>query len=105
MKKLSIDQNSLAIKSWFGFFLGLITIGLSFNGLSEYLTLSRVLSTLGFLCCWYPWTQITWSIPIKNFFKANAQAMSKSCMYLAIAGIILLISSILISIDFIQQIY
>lgn len=56
MKKLLIDQNNLAIKSWFGFFLGLITIGLSFNGLSEYLTLSRVLSTLGFLCCWYPWT-------------------------------------------------
>ncbi|MBF7684077.1 hypothetical protein I2F27_12335 [Acinetobacter sp. B5B] len=102
MKKLSIDQNNPLIKSWFGFFLGLITVGLSFDGLSESLTFSRVLSTLGILCFWYSWTQITWNTPIKNFFKANAQAMSKSCTYLAVTGVILLLSSIITSIGSIK---
>ena len=46
-------QNTPLIKSWFGFFLVLITVGLSVNGLSESFTLSKILSTLGFLCFWY----------------------------------------------------
>ena len=73
-------QNNPLIKSWFGFFLGLIAVGLSINGLSESFTLSRVLSTLGFLFFWYPWTQITWNQSIKDLIQVNSQSISKSCL-------------------------
>lgn len=57
MNNLSIKYpNSLWIKSWFGFALGVISVALSFFGLSKELTLAGILSTLGFLCFWYLWS-------------------------------------------------
>lgn len=93
MKNLSIHQNPPLIKSWFGFFLGLIAVGLSFNELSKSFTLSRVLSTLGFLCFWYLWTQLTWNQSIKEFIQINNHSMSKSCIYLGLTALILLLIS------------
>lgn len=92
-------QNNPLIKSWFGFFVGAISVGISLLELSENLTLTGVLSTLGFLCFWYPWSQMThWSNPIKikTFFKANDQTMSKPCIYLTLIATILLITSTVI---------
>ena len=82
------------IKSWFGFVLGAIIVGISLVALTMNFTISGLLSTLGFLCFWYPWSQITgWNNPIKIFFKANDQVMSKSITYLALIATLLLISS------------
>ncbi|MEN3967904.1 MULTISPECIES: hypothetical protein [Acinetobacter] len=89
-------QNNPLIKSWFGFFLGLIAVGLSINGLSESFTLSRVLSTLGFLFFWYPWTQITWNQSIKDLIQVNSQSISKSCLYLGLIALILFLSSVFV---------
>ena len=89
-------QNTPLIKSWFGFFLGLITVGLSVNGLSESFTLSRILSTLGFLCFWYPWTQLTWNQSMKELIQINSQSMGKSCIYLGFIALILFLSSALV---------
>lgn len=88
------SPNNGFIKSWFGFVLGAVSVGINLFGLSENFTLARILGTLGFLCFWYPWSQMTgWNNPIKNFFKADAQTMSKTCTYLALAATILLIIS------------
>lgn len=97
MKNLSIDQNNPLIKSWFGFFLGLIAVGLSFNELYESFTLSRVLSALGFLFFWYPCTQLTWNQSIKEFIQINHHSMSKSCIYLGLIALILFLISAFVS--------
>lgn len=82
------------IKSWFGFVLGAIIVGISLLALTKNFTIARLLSTLGFLCFWYPWNQITgWNNPIKNFFKAKDQVMSKFLTYLILIATLLLISS------------
>ena len=98
MNNLSINSpNSPLIKSWFGFAFGACFFTLSLFGLSENLTLAKILSTLGFLCFWYPWSQMTgWNNPIKNFFKVDNQAMSKLSTYLALIATVLLISSVII---------
>ena len=85
------------IKSWFGFALGAISVALSLFELSESFTLAGVLSTLAFLCFWYPWSQMTiWNNPIKNLFKADNQAISKLSTYLTLIAMLFLISSIII---------
>ena len=100
MNNLSISSpNHRFIKSWFGFFLGAICVGISLLALFDTFTLAKTLGTLGFLCFWYPWSQMTglsWNNPMKNFFKADNQAISKPCTYLTLIGIILLISSTVI---------
>ena len=93
MKTLSKNQNNPLIKSWFGFFLGLIAVGLSINELAESFTLSRVLSTLGFLCFWYPWTQINWNLSIKDLIKINSQSINKSSIYLGLFALGLFLTS------------
>lgn len=85
------------IKSWFGFFLGLFAVTLSLSGFAEGMTWGRVFSTLGFLCLWYPWTQLTgWAKPWKNFFKNKLPPMSKSCNYLSLAALAFLLLGILL---------
>lgn len=87
------------IKSWFGFSIGLISVGISLLGLYENISLGGIISTLGFLCFWYPWSQMThWnkSLTIKNFFKTDNQEMNKSSSYLALLGMVLLVISTLI---------
>lgn len=72
------SRNNWLIKSWFGFFLGAVFVGIGLFGLSEKLTLAGILSTLAFLCFWCPFSQITgWKIPIKNFFQGDTQANNK----------------------------
>jgi hypothetical protein len=98
MNNLSISSpNNPLIKSWFGFALGSISIALSIFGLSKSFDLAGILSTLGFLCFWYPWSQMTgWNNPIKNFFKADNQAMSKLSTYLVLIATVLLVSSVIV---------
>ncbi|WP_227549118.1 hypothetical protein [Acinetobacter bereziniae] len=71
MNNLSISSfNRPLIKSWFGFSVGAISVGISLIELFETFTLAKILSTLSFLCFWYPWSQMThWnnSIKIKTF--------------------------------------
>lgn len=93
MNNLITNQNDPLIKSWFGFFLGLIAVGLSINGLSESFTFSRVLTTLGFLCFWYPWTQITWNHSIKELIQINSQSINKSAVYLGLIAMALFLAS------------
>jgi hypothetical protein len=55
MNNLSISSlNRPLIKSWFGFSVGAISVGISLIELFETFTLAKILSTLGFLCFWYP---------------------------------------------------
>lgn len=64
--------------------------------LSVNLTLAGILSTLGFLCFWYPWSQMThWNKPItiKSFFTADHHAITKSSTYLILIAMLLLIIS------------
>lgn len=98
MNNQSINPtNNRLIKSWFGFSVGGISVALSLLGISEQPTLSGILSTLGFLCFWYPWSQMThWKKPIKSFFKEDDQTMSKPCIYLTMIATILLITSTVI---------
>ena len=98
MNNLPINSpNSPLIKSWFGFVVGAISVVISLIALFETFTLAKILSTLGFLCFWYPWSQMThWNKSIKNFFKVDEQPMSKLCIYLALIGTILLITSTVI---------
>lgn len=102
MNNLSISSpNNPLIKSWFGFALGVISIALSIFGLFKSFDLAGILSTLGFLCFWYPWSQTTgWNNPIKNFFKSDNQTMSKLSTYLALLATVLLISSVIVSLSF-----
>ncbi len=98
MNNLSINsQKKSLIKSWFGFFLGAILVAISLVGLSKNLTVVSILSTFGFLCLWYPCSQMTgWNNPMKSFFKADNQSISKPCTYLTLIATILLISSTII---------
>jgi len=90
-------QNNPLIKSWFGFSIGAISVGISLIALFETFNLVNILSTLGFLCFWYPWSQMThWNNPIKNFFKVDDQAMTKPCIYLTLVATVLLIISAVI---------
>lgn len=98
MNNLSISPpNNHFIKSWFGFSFGAISVGMSLFELSENFSLAGILSTLGFLCFWYPWSQMTdWNNSIKHIFKADDQIMSKSCTYLTLIATILLICSAIV---------
>ena len=98
MNNLSISSfNRPLIKSWFGFSVGAISVGISLIELFETFTLAKILSTLSFLCFWYPWSQMTiWNNPIKNLFKADNQAISKLSTYLTLIAMLFLISSIII---------
>lgn len=98
MNNLSISSpNHRFIKSWFGFFLGAICVGISLLALFDTFTLAKTLGTLGFLCFWYPWSQMThWNNPMKSFFKVDDQAMNKPCTYLVLIATILLITSTVI---------
>lgn len=98
MQKISTSSaNHHFIKSWFGFFIGLVSVTLSIISLLDGFTWSRVLSVLGFLCFWYPWTQLTgFNQPIKNLFNTENHKMSKLCNYLAVIAALLLISSTII---------
>ena len=90
-------NNNRFIKSWFGFFLGLFCVGTSLIALFESVNLQSILRTLGFLCFWYPWSQMThWNNPMKSFFKVDDQAMNKPCTYLVLIATILLITSTVI---------
>lgn len=99
MNNSSINtQTDPYIKSWFGFFMGLIFVSLSLFGLVEDLSIQGILATLGFLCFWYPFTQLTgWRAPLKSFFDPNHQKMSKNCNYLTIVATALLIISTIIN--------
>lgn len=89
-----ISKNNHFIKSWFGFFLGMLCVGISLLALIESFTLARILSTLGFLCFWYPWIQLTGlNRSIKNIFKNDAEPMNKLSVYLAFIALTLLIIS------------
>ena len=99
MKHVSKTPHKPFIKSWFGFSVGAIFVGISLLALSKSLTLAGILSTLGFLCFWYPWSQMThWNKPItiKSFFIADHQAISKSSTYVILIAMLLLIISTLI---------
>ena len=97
MNQVSTTPHKPFIKSWFGFSIVVVSVGVSLLELSGNFTLAGVLSTLGFLFFWYPWSQMThWNNPIKSFFKGDDQAMSKSCTYLILIATILLITSSLI---------
>lgn len=86
------------IKSWLGFALGAVSVAISLVGLFKSFDLAGILSTLGFLCFWHPWSQMTgWNNPIKNFFKVDDQSMSKPCIYLTLIATILLITSSVIT--------
>lgn len=91
------SQNNHFIKSWFGCSLGAICIFISLVGLSKNFTLAGVLGTLGFLCFWYPWSQLTgFNTPLKSFFKASDLKMNQTSSYLSLAATTLLICSCLI---------
>ena len=84
------------IKSWFGFILGLICVGISMIALFESVSLQGILRTLGFLCFWYPWCQL----PVKNYSlsklfrkKTEVEKLNKLASYLTIIGLVLLISA------------
>ena len=98
MNNISIgSQNNRLIKSWFGFLLGAICTGVNLFGLLENFTLAGILSTLGFFCFWYLWSHTTvLNNPIKNFFTANDQTMSRLDTYLALTATILLLGSTII---------
>lgn len=97
MTDLSTDLNDTRlIKSWFGFILGLICVGISMIALYESLSLQGILRTLGFLCFWYPWCQL----PIKNYplsklfsKKTEGVKLNKLASYLTIMALVFLISS------------
>lgn len=94
MNNLVSSPNDPLIKSWFGFLMGAIFVGIGLVALFETFTLSKVLSSLGFLCFWYPWSQIPhWNRSIKNFFKAEDHPMSKPCIYLTLIATTLLVTS------------
>ncbi|MEG0487753.1 MAG: hypothetical protein RR575_07435 [Acinetobacter sp.] len=83
------------IKSWFGFLFGLFVVGLSIAALLETWSLRGILATLGFLCFWYPWSQMTgWNKPLKVLFSPkNSEAMGGLCGGLALLAVALLCSS------------
>jgi hypothetical protein len=58
-------------------------VALSFFGLSKELALAGVSSTLGFLCFWCLWSQMTGGI-YQEFFKVDDQVASKSYTYLTL---------------------
>ncbi|MNR93243.1 hypothetical protein D3C72_242940 [compost metagenome] len=97
MTDLSTNFNDTRlIKSWFGFILGLICVGISMIALFESLSLQGILRTLGFLCFWYPWCQL----PVKNYSlsklfrkKTEGEKLNKLASYLTIIGLLLLISA------------
>lgn len=97
MADLSTNFNDTRIiKSWFGFILGLICVGISMIALFEEVNLKGILRTLGFLCFWYPWSQL----PVKNYplsklfrKKTEGEKLNKLASYLTIIGLVLLISS------------
>ncbi len=97
MTDLSTNFNDTRlIKSWFGFILGLICVGISMIALFESLSLQGILRTLGFLCFWYPWCQL----PVKNYSlsklfrkKTEVEKLNKLASYLTIIGLVLLISA------------
>lgn len=84
------------IKSWVGFFFGMFCVAINVLALLENFTLARIFSTLGFLCFWYPWSQIVgWNGPIKNFLKASEQPMGSFARYLSGIATVLMICSTL----------
>lgn len=97
MTDLSTNFNDThLIKSWFGFILGLICVGISTIALFESVSLQGILRTLGFLCFWYPWCQL----PVKNYplsklfrKKTEVEKLNKLASYLTIIGLVLLISA------------
>ena len=97
MTDLSTSFNDTRIiKSWFGFILGLICVGISIIALFESVSLQGILRTLGFLCFWYPWCQL----PVKNYplsklfrKKTEGEKLNKLASYLTIIGLVLLISA------------
>ena len=97
MTDLSTNFNDTRlIKSWFGFILGLICVGISMIALFESVSLQGILRTLGFLCFWYPWCQL----PVKNYSlsklfrkKTEVEKLNKLASYLTIIGLVLLISA------------
>lgn len=97
MTDLSTSFNDTRIiKSWFGFILGLICVGISIIALFESVSLQGILRTLGFLCFWYPWCQL----PVKNYSlsklfrkKTEGEKLNKLASYLTIIGLVLLISA------------
>ena len=97
MTDLSTSFNDTRIiKSWFGFILGLICVGISIIALFESVSLQGILRTLGFLCFWYPWCQL----PVKNYplsklfrKKTEGEKLNKLASCLTIIGLLLLISA------------
>ena len=97
MTDLSTNFNDTRIiKSWFGFILGLICVGISIIALFESVSLQGILRTLGFLCFWYPWCQL----PVKNYplsklfrKKIEGEKLNKLASSLTIIGLLLLISA------------
>lgn len=85
------------IKSWFGFFLGLICVVLSLVALCKNLSGTGVMQLLGFLCFWYPWTQMQiWNQSIKHFFKVDDTSTHPIQRYLTLMGSVLLIAALMI---------
>lgn len=92
MTDLSTNFNDTRlIKSWFGFILGLICVGISMIALFESVSLQGILRTLGFLCFWYPWCQL----PVKNYSlsklfskKKEGEKLNKLASYLTIISLV-----------------
>lgn len=80
------------VQSWFGFCLGLFTVGLSIVALFETWSLKGILVTLGFLCFWYPWSQVAmWNKPLKGLFnQENIEAMSGWCQVSTLLAVVFL---------------
>ena len=97
MTDLSTNFNDTRlIKSWFGFILGLICVGISMMALFESVSLQGILRTLGFLCFWYPWSQLpVKNQPLSKFFsrEIEGEKLNKLAIYLTIIALVLLISS------------
>lgn len=84
------------IKSWFGFLLGLFCVVMSIIALFESMSLQSILRTLGFLCFWYPWSQLqVKNRPLSKFFSSeiDGDKLNKQASVLAIIALALLISS------------
>ena len=97
MTDLSTNYNDTRlIKSWFGFFLGLFCVTTSLIALLESVNLQGILKTLGFLCFWYPWSQLqVKNRPLSKFFSSGIDddKLNKQASILAIIALALLISS------------
>jgi hypothetical protein len=94
----AVVTDSRAIKSWFGFLFGLFCAGLSLDAWLESGGLAHALSTLGFLCFVYPWSQIDslFNRPLRKLFAKDDRPMGRLACALTYAALALLLASTLL---------